>query len=182
MVLAEMWTPSMVKERGGINLTSHEVTREYALKFGVTRHVTARTTKRDGTLKTRFAIDGRQEIRQGKFPDRAALYSPAMDEELLRLSLQYAASLGMQIGKSDVVQCFTHNPMETARFKRKLIVYMDEFESGVPGGQYREFDSVSYGTADASSEWYLNMCMELAMAGSGESDLRKLILLNVKAK
>ena len=44
-----------------------------------------------------------------------------------------------------MVQCFTHNPMATARFKRsRLIVYMDEYESGVPGGQYREFDSVSY--------------------------------------
>ena len=158
--LAEMWRPSMVKERTGICSTSHEVTKEYALKFGVTRHVTARSTKRDGTLKTRFAIDGRQEINQGKFPNRDALYSPAMDEELLRLSLQYAATLDMELGKSDVQQCFTHNPMETARFKRKLIVYMDEYESGVPGGQYREFDSVSYGTADASSEWYINMSRE----------------------
>ena len=165
--LAEMWRPSMVKERGGINVTSHEVAKEYALKFGVTRHVTVRGTKRDGTLKTRFAIDGRQEIRQGKFPNRDALYSPAMDEELLRLSLQYAASLDMDMGKSDVVQCFTHNPMETARFKRKLIVFMDEYESGVPGGQYREFDSVSYGTADASSEWYINMSREMMSARPG---------------
>ena len=165
--LASMWHPSMVKERTGIFNTSHEVTEEYARKFGVTRHVTARSTKRDGTLKTRFAIDGRHEINQGKFPNRDALYSPAMDEELLRLSLQYAATLNMDIGKSDVVQCFTHNPMETARFKRKLIVYMDEYESGVPGGQYREFDSVSYGTADASSEWYINMSRELMGQAKG---------------
>ena len=166
-VLAEMWQPSMAKERGGINATSHEVAREYALKFGVTRHVTVRDTKRDGTLKTRFAIDGRQEIRQGKFPNRDVLYSPAMDEELLRFSLQCAASLDMDIGKSDVVQCFTHNPMDTARFKRKLIVFMDEYESGVPGGQYREFDSVSYGTADASSEWYINMSSEMMSSRPG---------------
>ena len=167
VVLAEMWQPSMVKERKGIFATSHAVTKEYAQQFGVTRHVTARTTKRDNTLKTRFAIDGRHEIRQGKFPNRDALYSPAMDEELVRLSLQYAATLDMDIGKSDVVQCFTHNPMETARFKRKLIVYMDEYESGVPGGQYREFDSVSYGTADASSEWYINMSKELMGKADG---------------
>lgn len=160
-VLAEMWGPSMIKERNGITATSHEVTKEYAHHFGVTRHVTARTTKRDGTLKTRFAIDGRQEIKQGKFPNKEALYSPAMDEELLRLSLQYAATLDMEIGKSDVVQCFTHNPMKTARFKRKIIVYLDEYESGAQGGQFREFDSVSYGTADASSEWYINMSTEL---------------------
>ena len=160
-VLAEMWQPSMVKERDGINLTSHVVTREYALLFGVTPHITVRTTKRDGTLKTRFAIDGRHEIRRGKFADKHALYSPAMDGELLHVSLQYAATLNMDIGKSDVVQCFTHNPMDTARFKRKLIVFMDEYESGVPGGQYREFDSVSYGTADASSEWYINMSREM---------------------
>ena len=159
--LANKWRPSMVKERGGINLTSHEVTKEYAHMFGVTPHVTARTTKRDGTLKTRFAIDGRHEIRRGRFPNKDALYSPAMDEELLRLSIQYAATLEMEMGKSDVVQCFTHNPMATARFKRRLIVFMDEYESGVQGGQYREFDSVSYGTADASSEWYLNMSREM---------------------
>ena len=165
--LAEMWRPSMVKERKGIFNTSHEVTEEYAHKFGVTRHVTARSTKRDATLKTRFAIDGRHEINQGKFPNRDALYSPAMDEELLRLSLQCAATLDMELGKSDVEQCFTHNPMETARFKRKLIVYMDEYESGVPGGQYREFDSVSYGTADASSEWYINMSRELMGKAEG---------------
>jgi hypothetical protein len=165
--LAQMWLPSMVKERKGIFNTSHEVTEEYARKFGVTRHVTARSTKRDATLKTRFAIDGRHEINQGKFPNRDALYSPAMDEELLRLSLQCAATLDMELGKSDVEQCFTHNPMETARFKRKLIVYMDEYESGVPGGQYREFDSVSYGTADASSEWYLNMSRELMGQAEG---------------
>ncbi len=57
-VWAEMWRPSMEKERRGIAKTSHVVTEEYARRFGVTPHVTARSTKRDGTLKTRFAIDG----------------------------------------------------------------------------------------------------------------------------
>ena len=157
IVWAEMWRPSMEKERRGIAKTSHVVTEEYALRFGVTPHVTARSTKRDGTLKTRFAIDGSFEIRRGKFPNRDVLYSPAMDDELLRLSMQCTATLGMEMGKSDVEQCFTHNPMETARYPRRIIVFMDEYESGVPGGEYREFDSVSYGTADASSEWYINL-------------------------
>ena len=155
--LAERWHPSMVKERGGIAKTSHVVTKEYAETFGVTPHVTARTTKRDGTLKTRFAIDGSFEIRRGKFPNRDVLYSPAMDDELLRFCMQATATFCMEMGKSDVAQCFTHNPMATARYPRKIIVFMDEYESGVQGGEYREFDSVSYGTADASSEWYINL-------------------------
>ena len=164
-VWADSWRPSMEKERRGIAKTSHVVSKEYALRFGVTPHVTARTTKRDGTLKTRFAIDGSFEIRRGKFPDRDVLYSPAMDEELLRLSMQCTATLGMEMGKSDVEQCFTHNPMATARYPRKIIVYMDEYESGVSGGEYREFDSVSYGTADASSEWYINLKREMVDMG-----------------
>ena len=63
----------------------------------------------------------------------------------------------MDIGKSDVEQCFTQNKMSTARFPRRIIIYLDEFESGVKGGEYREFNSLSYGTADASSEWYINL-------------------------
>ena len=155
--MAKRWYPSMVKERGGIAKTSHVVTKEYAETFGVTPHVTARTTKRDGTLKTRFAIDGSFEIRRGKFPNRDVLYSPAMDDELLRFCMQTTATFRMEMGKSDVAQAFTHNPMATARYPRKIIVFMDEYESGVQGGEYREFDSVSYGTADASSEWYINL-------------------------
>ena len=140
--LADMWYPSMVKERKGIAETTHVVTKEYAEKFGVTPTVKARSTKRDGTLKTRFAINGSFEIKRGMFPNRDVLYSPAIDDELLRMCMQYTATFGMEMGKSDVVQCFTNNPMATARYPRKIIVYMNEYESGVEGGEYREFDAL----------------------------------------
>ena len=68
------WMDSMIKERNGILNATVEVTHTYALRYGITPHVTDRHTKRDGRLKTRIAIDGRFEIRRNKFPDKNVLY------------------------------------------------------------------------------------------------------------
>jgi hypothetical protein len=175
--LAEIWKESMTTERKGIIEATHRVSEEEAKRVGVTPHVTDRSTKRDGRRKTRVAIDGSFELRQQVFPDRDMLYSPAMDDELLRVTLQYAVQYNMDLGKSDVVQCFTQNDMATARFPRRIIIYLDEYESGTPGGDYRQFDSVSYGTADASSEWYINLKRGMQASGFRTSILHPCLFM-----
>ena len=132
------------------------MTEERAREVGVTPHVTDRRTKRSGRKKTRIAINGSFEVRQGRFPNKNVLHSPAMDDELLKLTVQFATYFRMDMESSDVTQCFTHSPMKGARFERPIVIHLNQLESGVEGGEYREFNAVSYGTADASSEWYRN--------------------------
>jgi hypothetical protein len=152
--LAEEWKPSMVKEFSGMKLITHVVTKEHALEVGVTPKVTDRSTKRDGSKKTRIAINGAQEFRNGVFPNKEVLHSPAMDAELFKLIIQVAVQFDLKLASRDVTQCFTHNSMSDARFPREIISYFDEYECGTPGGEYRSFEAISYGAADASSEWY----------------------------
>ena len=134
------------------------VSKEVAVSVGVTPHVTTRTTKRDGGYKTRISNDGRYELRGGMFATRAELHSPAMDEELMKLLLVIAAYHNYRLGGADVSQAFTHNHMHDARIQRRIIWWLDEIECGVPGGGYYELLAVSYGCADAGSEWYGRIC------------------------
>ena len=156
-LLNDEWIDSDNKELSGLYKVTHGVTKERADEVGVTPHVTDRKTKRkDNLKKTRMAINGSFEVRQGRFPNKHVLHSPAMDDELLKLTVQFATHFRMDMESSDVTQCFTHSPMKGARFERPIVIYLTEFECGKKGGDYREFDAVSYGTADASSEWYRN--------------------------
>jgi hypothetical protein len=154
--LAYEWLPADEEEYRGLHKVTDRVTEERAFKVGVTPHVTDRRTKRSGRKKTRIAINGSFEVRQGRFPNKNVLHSPAMDDELLKLTVQFATYFRMDMESSDVTQCFTHSPMKGARFERPIVIHLTELESGVKGGEYREFNAVSYGTADASSEWYRN--------------------------
>jgi hypothetical protein len=159
-VLREQWKASDVKEFGGMlgKGTIVPVSKEVAISVGVTPHVTTRTTKRDGGYKTRISNDGRYELRGGMFATRAELHSPAMDDELMKLLLVIAAYHNYRLGGADVSQAFTHNHMHDARIQRRIIWWLDEIECGVPGGRYYELMAVSYGCADAGSEWYGRIC------------------------
>ena len=163
--LAEQWAESMAVETKGIFKVTREVSREYALWSGIKRHVTARHTKRDGTKKTRFAIDGRQEVRDGVFPDPDSLHSPAMDDMVVKMIMQYVVTFDMDLETSDVSQCFLNNDMSKARMKRSIVVEMSPYECGAEKGQFREFKVVGYGTADASMEWYTQF--KAFMLGAG---------------
>ena len=150
------WMDADIEEVNGLYKVTDRVSEERARKVGVTPHVTDRHTKRSGRKKTRIAINGSFEVKQGRFPNKNALHSPAMDDELLKLTVQFATHFRMDMESSDITQCFTHSPMKGARFERAIVIHLSELESGVKGGEYREFNAVSYGTADASSEWYRN--------------------------
>lgn len=152
--LAKAWQEPMKKEYDGISQVSEVVSEEEAMEKGVTRKVTVMNTKRDGEKKCRMNIDGREEQRQGVFEDMDKLFSPAMDEELLKFILAYAAYYGLHIEKSDVVQCFLNNDMDNAAIQRDIILAFKEIECNKEGGEYRRMNVVGYGACDASREWY----------------------------
>lgn len=137
-----------------------QISKDQALEEGVTRHVTGYKHKRptaehpDGATKVRINIDGRFEIRAGKFPDPDQLYAPAMDEELPRLMMAEKAYFRLKTSSADVTQCFLYNSMDSAKHPRIINIHLSEYECGVPGGAYFRDGAASYGCGDSSRMWY----------------------------
>ena len=161
--LAEVWLPVIHKEFQGMldKRAIREILEADAKAGTITRHVTVLLTKSDGRLKCRINIDGRSEKRSQIF-DEKDLYSPAMDEELLKIVLSYIAYYKMESSHSDVEQCFLHNRMDEAEYRRRIVIYLKPIECGKAQGGYYETDSVIYGCPDASKEWFKHYCNFMA--------------------
>ena len=157
--LEEIWLPVIHKEFQGMldKRAIREILEEDAKAGTITRHVTVLLTKSDGRLKCRINIDGRSEKRSQIF-DEKDLYSPAMDEELLKIVLSYIAYYKMESSHSDVEQCFLHNRMDEAEYRRRIVIHLKPIECGKAQGGYYETDSVIYGCPDASKEWFKHYC------------------------
>jgi hypothetical protein len=160
--LKDKFRSAMQKEFSGFRdrapLT--QIDKEQALREGVTRHVTGYRHKRptpdnpEGPTKVRINIDGRFEIRAGKFPNPDLLFSPAMDEELFRLMMAEKAYYRLATSSADVTQCFLYNSMDDAEHPRIINIHLIEYECGIEGGAYFRVGAASYGCADASRMWY----------------------------
>ena len=155
--LQQQWLKAMRSESVGWLEHARHITRERALEIGVTPHVTTFTTKRGtGARKARITFHGGFELRNNpEFREhRYRLYAPAMDSDLLLFLIAFSTYFRMRRFSADVTQCFMHNDMKNATFKRALVVLLNQWECGIVGGAYLEIDSVIYGCPDASMEWH----------------------------
>ena len=152
--LQKEWAAAMQNEYEGMCKVSEEIDERTAKGIGITRKVTDCKTKRDGTKKVRMNVDGRAEKQRGAFNDLNMLYSPAMEEKLLKMLIEYAAYYRLHMEKSDVEKCFLNNDMEEAIFKREIVMEFKPVESGKQTTEFRKLNVVGYGTCDAGREWY----------------------------
>ena len=163
------WTGSLKKELKGMvdKMALSRIAREEAMEIGITGHVTSLTMKRpgEGQEKARITINGAQEIRKGIFPDRKALYAPAIGEEGLLMFFAMAAFYDMTLSKSDVSQAFLYNDMDDAVVKRDIVIHLDEVECGHKGGAYYKYNRLGYGAPDASAAWAGQMARFLRKEG-----------------
>ena len=155
--LYQRWKPSLEKEINGmLNKDAVErISEEEALNIGITDHVTTMKMKRqgEGQEKSRININGAQELRKGIFPDKKALYAPALGEEGILTLMATAAQFDMTLDRSDVTQAFMYNDMDRAVVKRDIVIKLKEVECGIRGGAYYKYKKLGYGAADASAVW-----------------------------
>ena len=101
---------------------------------GTGRKAAIAYVKKAFPAKVRIDIDGRFEIRNGVFPDKDLLFSPAMDEELFRQQMAEKAYFRLASKSDDVTQCFLYNDMGEAEHQRDIVIKLTEYECGIPGG------------------------------------------------
>ena len=133
---------------------------ERAKEVGLHRHVTTLIMKIPGELgseKARITIDGSEDLRGNMFPDRLELYAPAMDEHGFKFLLAVGVYFDMDMSYSDVNQAFMYNNIDDALKKRSIVIRLSEFESGLPGGGYFEYNALGYGAPDAGRVWFNTM-------------------------
>lgn len=150
-----VWGPAMRKEAAGWTKTSTKIHKDRALQIGISPHVTLFKTKAvDNLKKARITIDGGFQLKSTFRGMRHQLFAPAMDSDLALYLLSFATYFSLRHFSSDVTQCFTQNTMADATYPRSLVVHLNEFECGEPGGAFYELDCVIYGCPDASMEWH----------------------------
>ena len=159
--LWDRWAPAMMREFWGMveKESIEEVDRETALAIGISGHVTTMNMKTPeaGSEKVRVTIDGGRELRNGIFPDRQLLASPAMEENGLKLIIAFTAYFDMTLEYSDVNQAFMYNDIANAVVKRDIVIQLSEFECGKAGGGYYKYKALGYGAPDAGIVWYNQM-------------------------
>ena len=161
-VLWERWSTAMLIEFDGMMDKGSivQVGEERAKEVGLHRHVTTLIMKNpgeSGSEKARITIDGSEDLRGNMFPDRIELYAPAMDEHGLKFIIAIAVYYDMDMSYSDVNQAFMYNSMDDALKKRSIVIQLTEFECGIPGGGYFEYNALGYGAPDAGRVWFNTM-------------------------
>jgi hypothetical protein len=163
------WEKPLLKEYNGITDKDawEDATPTEIREHGFTPHVTTLTVKRTTNEdKARITTNGKAEKATGIFPGKEFLFTPAMDEVILRFMGAIKAYFNLRrLRRSDVSQCFQYNRMADARLPRTVIVNLRPIEWGGYHRKAKKMLAVGYGMADAGREWFITIVAFLVDQG-----------------
>jgi hypothetical protein len=163
------WEKALLKEYNGITEKDawEDATQAEVQEHGFTPHVTTLTVKRaTNEDKARITTNGKAEKAKGIFPGKEFLFTPAMDEVILRFMGAIKAYFNLKrLRRSDVSQCFQYNRMADARLPRTVIVNLRPIEWGGYHRRAKKMLAVGYGMADAGREWFITIVAFLVDQG-----------------